>query len=62
MIDWQGRVTSRFFEDYDWERNTMSNIMLRAGTTATPVKAMRASTEHLDVTAYPPHSGSGSQS
>ena len=53
MIDRQGRVTSRFFEDYYWERNTVSNIMRRAGTAATPVKAMRASTEHLDVTAYP---------
>ena len=53
MIDRQGRVTSRFFEDYYWERNTVSNIMLRAGTAGTPVQAMRASTGHLDVTAYP---------
>jgi peroxiredoxin len=29
MIDRQGRVTSRFFEDYYWERNTVSNILLR---------------------------------
>ena len=38
MIDRQGRVTSRFFEDYYWERNTVSNVMLRlgAGTHARP--------------------------
>jgi peroxiredoxin len=53
MIDRQGRVTSRFFEDYYWERNTVSNVMLRAGASGTPVQAIQASTQHLDVTAYP---------
>jgi DsbC/DsbD-like thiol-disulfide interchange protein len=53
MVDRQGRVTSRFFEDYYWERNTVSNIMLRTGAARTPVQATRASTPHLDVTAYP---------
>jgi len=53
MLDRQGRVTSRFFEDYYWERNTVSNIMLRAGAAGTPVQATQASTQHLDVTAYP---------
>ena len=52
VIDRQGRVTSRFFEDYYWERNTVSNIMLRTGAAGTPVEATRASTQHLDVTAY----------
>jgi peroxiredoxin len=52
MIDRQGRVTSRFFEDYYWERNTVSNIMLRTGAAGTPVEAVQASTQHLDVTAY----------
>ena len=52
MIDRQGRVTSRFFEDFYWERNTVSNIMLRTGTAGTPVQATQASTQHLDVTAY----------
>jgi peroxiredoxin len=52
MVDRQGRVTSRFFEDYYWERNTVSNIMLRTGATGTPVQATQASTQHLDVTAY----------
>jgi peroxiredoxin len=53
MVDRQGRVTSRFFEDYYWERNTVSNVMLRTGAAGTPVQATRASTQHLDVTAYP---------
>jgi hypothetical protein len=53
MVDRQGRVTARFFEDYYWERNTVSTIMLRTGAAGAPVQAMKASTEHLDVTAYP---------
>ena len=53
IVDPQGRVTSRFFEDYFWERNTVSNVMLRVGTAGTPVQAMQVSTEHLDVSAYP---------
>ena len=53
MLDRQGRVTSRFFEDYYWERNTVSNVMLRLGTAGTPVQATQISTEHLDLKAYP---------
>ena len=52
MLDRQGRVTSRFFEDYYWERNTVSNIMVSLGAGATPVQATQASTQHLDVRAY----------
>jgi DsbC/DsbD-like thiol-disulfide interchange protein len=53
LVDRQGRVTSRFFEDYYWERNTVSNVMLRLGAGTAPVQATQASTEHLDLTAYP---------
>ena len=53
IVDPQGRVTSRFFEDYFWERNTASNVMLRVGTAGTPVQATQVSTAHLDVSAYP---------
>ena len=53
IVDRQGRVTSRFFEDYYWERNTVSNIMLRTGTAGTPVNATQISTEHMDLKAYP---------
>jgi len=53
VIDPRGRVTSRFFEDYYWERNTVSNIMLRVGTTGTPIQATQVSTAHLDLRTYP---------
>jgi peroxiredoxin len=53
MIDRRGRVTSRFFEDYYWERNSVSNIMLRLGAADAPVQATQASTEHLDLRTYP---------
>jgi len=52
MLDRQARVTARFFEDYYWERNTVSNVLLHAGASGVPVQAIRASTSHLDVTAY----------
>jgi hypothetical protein len=53
MLDRQGRVTSRFFEDYYWERNSVLNIMMRLGADSMPVQAIQASTEHLDLHAYP---------
>lgn len=53
IVDRQGRVTSRFFEDYYWERNTVSNVMLRLGMGDAPVQATQASTEHLDLRTYP---------
>jgi DsbC/DsbD-like thiol-disulfide interchange protein len=53
MVDRQGRVTSRFFEDYYWERNTISNVMLRLGAGGSPVQATEASTQHLELKAYP---------
>ena len=53
VLDRQGRVTSRYFEDYYWERNTVSNIMLRLGTVGTAVQATQVSTAHLDLRAYP---------
>ena len=53
MLDQQGRVTARFFEDYYWERHTVSSIMLRVGGARALVDAIQASTEHLDLKAYP---------
>lgn len=41
VLDRQGRVTSRFFEDFYIERNTISSVMLRLGTGATPVAATK---------------------
>jgi peroxiredoxin len=53
VVDRRGRVTSRFFEGYYWERNTTSNILLRAGIGSVPVQATQASTQHLDLRTYP---------
>jgi peroxiredoxin len=53
VLDRQGRVTSRFFEDYYWERNTVSNVLVRLGTGTMPVQATQASTQHLDLRTYP---------
>jgi hypothetical protein len=47
MLDRGGRVTARFFENYYWERNTVSNIMLKVGAAPTSVPALQASSEHL---------------
>jgi peroxiredoxin len=53
MLDRQGRVTSRFFEDFYIERNTVSSLMLKLGVGTAPVNASRVSTAHLDATTYP---------
>jgi hypothetical protein len=53
VLDRQGRVTSRFFEDYYWERNSVSNILMRLGADGTSVQGTQVSTEHLDLRAYP---------
>ena len=52
IVDPQGQVTSREFEDYYWERNTVSSVMLAVGADATPVQATQVSTAHLDLSAY----------
>jgi hypothetical protein len=53
IVDRQGRVTSRFFEDYYWERNTVSNVLLRVGAGGAPVQATQVSAAHLDLSTYP---------
>lgn len=53
ITDRQGRVTSRFFEDFFRERNTVSNILLKAGMGAAPVAGTQISTEHLQIKTYP---------
>ena len=52
IIDRRGRVTSRFFEDYYFERNTTSSLMLTLGAGAVPAAATKTSTAHLDLTTY----------
>jgi peroxiredoxin len=52
VLDPAGRVTARYFDDYYVERSTVSNIMLKMGRGAAPVRAAKISGVHLDVTAY----------
>jgi peroxiredoxin len=53
FLNRQGRVTSRFFEDFYIERNTVSSLMVKLGAGATPVTATKFSSAHLDLTAWP---------
>ena len=52
IVDAQGRVTSRFFEEFYRERNTVSSIMLKIGARDAPVQATRVSSSHLTVSTY----------
>jgi peroxiredoxin len=53
VLDRDGRVTSRFFEESYIERNTASSITMRLGGSDIAVAATRLSTAHLDVKTYP---------
>jgi len=53
MLDVNGRVESRFFEDFYRERNTTANVMLKLGIDLSPVNAIEGSSNHLDFTVYP---------
>ena len=53
MLDPKGRVTSRFFEDFYIERNTVSSVMMKLGGAAPPVAATTVSTGQLEITTYP---------
>ena len=52
IVDRRGRVTSRFFEDFYIERNTVSSIMTRLGNKA-PVAGTKISTGQLEIMTYP---------
>ena len=56
MVDNQGRVTSRFFEEFYLERNTTTNVMLKLGVGVSPIEAVEGSTAHLKFSAYPSNS------
>jgi len=56
MLDVDGRVTSRFFEEFYSERNTTSNVMLKLGIGLSPIAAIEGSTAQLKFTAYPSNS------
>jgi peroxiredoxin len=53
VLDREGRVTSRFFEDFYVERSTVAGILKRLDGRDRPVAGTRVSTEHLEVSTYP---------
>ena len=53
ILDPQGRVTSRFFEEFYRERITASTILMKLGAASAPVEATQISAGHLDITTYP---------
>lgn len=53
MLDPQGKVTGRYFEDFYRERSTVATIMLRLGEAGSEVQATKLSTDHLELTTYP---------
>ena len=52
IVDRQGRVTARFFEEFYRERNTAANIMLKLGSPVSPISGMRGDTPYLLIGAY----------
>ena len=52
ILDRKGAVTSRFFEDFYVNRNTVSSVMARLGT-GQPVAASKIAGGQLDLTTYP---------
>lgn len=53
MLDPDGVVESRFFEDSYQERNTASNIMLKLDAGGTAVEGTEISTNYLEILTYP---------
>jgi len=53
VVDREGRVTSRFFEDFYRERTTAASVLLKLGTGGPPVQGTQISTNHLQLKTYP---------
>ena len=49
VVDRQGRVTARFFEEFYRERNTAANIMLKLGTPISGIAGSSGETAHLEI-------------
>lgn len=52
IVNRQGVVTARFFEEAYQERNTVASILLKLGDPGHEVAAQRLSTEHVEITTY----------
>lgn len=58
ILDTQGRVKQRFFEDFYIERNTVSNLLVKLGDkTDVAVAGTKVSTAHLEIKTYPSNPG-----
>ena len=58
ILDHEGRVKQRSFEDFYVERNTVSNLLVKLGDkTGAAVAGMKISTAHLDITSYASSAG-----
>ena len=53
ILDRQGRVKARYFQDSYTVRNTVSSIMIRRGSSLAPVKGTKVSGGHLEITTFP---------
>ena len=53
ILDRQGRVTSRVFEEFYRERVTASTILMKLGAASAPVEATKISAGHVDIKTYP---------
>ncbi len=53
MLDANGVVTSRFFEEFYRERASTTTIMLESGIDLSPIEAIQGETAQLSFTAYP---------
>ena len=52
MLDTDGRVTTRYFENFYIARNTVSSIIMRLGEAQDPVRAARITLPQLELTTY----------
>ena len=52
LVNRQGVVTARFFEEAYQERNTVASILLKLGEPGHEVDAQRITTEHVEITTF----------
>ena len=52
IVDRQGIVTARFFEEAYQERNTVASILLKLGAAGQGTDAQRITTDHAEITTY----------
>ena len=53
VLDANGHVTSRFFEEFYRERVSTATVMLKSGISLSPIDAIQGTTAQLKFTAYP---------